>query len=79
MLHREFMGLLGNIDANTSHNCAFTGLTQDPSHLAQPPPPGHRLALNGDNHVVWFMDAVTLFNEVKVSDPWKPRGAKRPS
>lgn len=29
---------------------------------------------NGDNHVVWFMDAVTLFNEVKVTDPWKPRG-----
>ena len=29
---------------------------------------------NGDDHVVWFMDAVTLFNEVKVSDPWKPRG-----
>ena len=29
---------------------------------------------NGDDHVVWFLDAVTLFNEVKVSDPWKPRG-----
>lgn len=29
---------------------------------------------NGDDHIVWFMDAVTLFNEVKVSDPWKPRG-----
>lgn len=29
---------------------------------------------NGDDHVVWFMDAVTLFNEVKVTDPWKPRG-----
>jgi len=29
---------------------------------------------NGDDHVVWFMDAVTLFNQVKVSDPWKPRG-----
>lgn len=29
---------------------------------------------NGDNHVVWFLDAVTLFNQVKVSDPWKPRG-----
>ena len=28
----------------------------------------------GDDHVVWFLDAVTLFNEVKVSDPWKPRG-----
>lgn len=29
---------------------------------------------NGDDHVVWFMDAVTLFNEMKVTDPWKPRG-----
>ncbi len=29
---------------------------------------------NGDNHVVWFLDAVTLFNQIKVSDPWKPRG-----
>ncbi|PZR32742.1 glycosyltransferase [Caulobacter segnis] len=29
---------------------------------------------NGDNHVVWFMDAVTLFNQVKVTDPWRPRG-----
>ena len=29
---------------------------------------------NGDNHVVWFLDAVTLFNQIKVSDAWKPRG-----
>lgn len=29
---------------------------------------------NGDDHVVWFLDAVTLFNQVKVSDAWKPRG-----
>jgi hypothetical protein len=29
---------------------------------------------NGDEHVVWFLDAVTLFNQIKVSDPWKPRG-----
>ncbi|MDB5457171.1 MAG: polysaccharide deacetylase [Caulobacter sp.] len=29
---------------------------------------------NGDKHVVWFLDAASLFNEVKVSDPWRPRG-----
>jgi spore germination protein YaaH/peptidoglycan/xylan/chitin deacetylase (PgdA/CDA1 family)/GT2 family glycosyltransferase len=29
---------------------------------------------NGDNHEVWFLDAVTLFNQVKVTDAWKPRG-----
>jgi len=29
---------------------------------------------NGDNHVVWFMDGVTLYNQIKVSAPWKPRG-----
>jgi spore germination protein YaaH/peptidoglycan/xylan/chitin deacetylase (PgdA/CDA1 family)/GT2 family glycosyltransferase len=29
---------------------------------------------NGDQHVVWFLDATTLFNQVKVTDGWKPRG-----
>ncbi|MBO9710146.1 MAG: glycosyltransferase [Caulobacter sp.] len=29
---------------------------------------------NGDKHVVWFLDATTLFNQVKVTDEWKPRG-----
>ncbi|WP_246263429.1 glycosyltransferase [Caulobacter soli] len=29
---------------------------------------------NGDDHEVWFLDAITLFNEVKVTDAWKPRG-----
>jgi spore germination protein YaaH len=29
---------------------------------------------NGDSHEVWFLDATTLFNEVKVTDEWKPRG-----
>jgi spore germination protein YaaH/peptidoglycan/xylan/chitin deacetylase (PgdA/CDA1 family) len=29
---------------------------------------------NGDKHVVWFLDATTLFNQVKVTDAWKPRG-----
>lgn len=29
---------------------------------------------NGDDHVVWFLDAVTLFNQVKVTDAWKPWG-----
>jgi cellulose synthase/poly-beta-1,6-N-acetylglucosamine synthase-like glycosyltransferase/spore germination protein YaaH/peptidoglycan/xylan/chitin deacetylase (PgdA/CDA1 family) len=29
---------------------------------------------NGDNHEVWFLDATTLFNQVKVTDEWKPRG-----
>jgi cellulose synthase/poly-beta-1,6-N-acetylglucosamine synthase-like glycosyltransferase/peptidoglycan/xylan/chitin deacetylase (PgdA/CDA1 family) len=25
-------------------------------------------------HHVWFLDAATLFNQIKVSDAWKPRG-----
>ncbi|MBU4435730.1 MAG: glycosyltransferase [Alphaproteobacteria bacterium] len=29
---------------------------------------------NGDKHQVWFLDAVTLFNQIKVTDPWRPRG-----
>ncbi|KRA64433.1 polysaccharide deacetylase [Caulobacter sp. Root656] len=29
---------------------------------------------NGDSHEVWFLDAATLFNQVKVTDGWKPRG-----
>jgi len=29
---------------------------------------------DGDDHVVWFLDAATLFNQVKVTDAWKPRG-----
>jgi peptidoglycan/xylan/chitin deacetylase (PgdA/CDA1 family)/spore germination protein YaaH/GT2 family glycosyltransferase len=29
---------------------------------------------SGDSHEVWFLDAATLFNAVKVSDAWKPRG-----
>jgi len=28
----------------------------------------------GDRHVVWFLDAATLFNQVKVTDDWRPRG-----
>ena len=29
---------------------------------------------NGLNHHVWFLDAPTLFNEIKVSDDYRPRG-----
>ncbi len=29
---------------------------------------------NGLPHVVWFLDAATLFNQVKVTDPWRVRG-----
>jgi peptidoglycan-N-acetylglucosamine deacetylase len=29
---------------------------------------------NGAKHVVWFLDAATLFNEVKVGDDYRPRG-----
>jgi cellulose synthase/poly-beta-1,6-N-acetylglucosamine synthase-like glycosyltransferase/spore germination protein YaaH/peptidoglycan/xylan/chitin deacetylase (PgdA/CDA1 family) len=25
-------------------------------------------------HVVWFLDAATLYNEIKVSDPYRPKG-----
>jgi cellulose synthase/poly-beta-1,6-N-acetylglucosamine synthase-like glycosyltransferase/spore germination protein YaaH/peptidoglycan/xylan/chitin deacetylase (PgdA/CDA1 family) len=29
---------------------------------------------DGSKHVVWFLDAATLFNEVKVADDYRPRG-----
>ena len=29
---------------------------------------------NGRDHVVWFLDAATVFNEIKVSDDYRPRG-----
>jgi cellulose synthase/poly-beta-1,6-N-acetylglucosamine synthase-like glycosyltransferase/spore germination protein YaaH/peptidoglycan/xylan/chitin deacetylase (PgdA/CDA1 family) len=29
---------------------------------------------DGKDHTVWFLDATTLFNEVKVVDPWRMRG-----
>jgi cellulose synthase/poly-beta-1,6-N-acetylglucosamine synthase-like glycosyltransferase/spore germination protein YaaH/peptidoglycan/xylan/chitin deacetylase (PgdA/CDA1 family) len=29
---------------------------------------------DGRNHRVWFLDAATLFNEIKVTDPFRPAG-----
>jgi cellulose synthase/poly-beta-1,6-N-acetylglucosamine synthase-like glycosyltransferase/spore germination protein YaaH/peptidoglycan/xylan/chitin deacetylase (PgdA/CDA1 family) len=29
---------------------------------------------DGTKHAVWFLDATTLFNQVKVTDPWRVRG-----
>ncbi|MEO6340893.1 MAG: glycosyltransferase [Caulobacteraceae bacterium] len=29
---------------------------------------------DGETHTVWFLDAATLFNQIKVADPWRPRG-----
>jgi cellulose synthase/poly-beta-1,6-N-acetylglucosamine synthase-like glycosyltransferase/peptidoglycan/xylan/chitin deacetylase (PgdA/CDA1 family)/spore germination protein YaaH len=29
---------------------------------------------NGVRHEVWFLDAVTLFNEIQVTDSWRPHG-----
>ncbi|HEY3799377.1 MAG TPA: polysaccharide deacetylase family protein, partial [Caulobacteraceae bacterium] len=29
---------------------------------------------DGSHHVVWFLDAATIFNEVKVADDYRPRG-----
>ena len=29
---------------------------------------------NGERHVVWFLDGTTLFNQIKVTDPWRVRG-----
>src|SRR5271156_1381276 len=28
----------------------------------------------GEQHEVWFLDAVTLFNEIQVTDSWRPHG-----
>ncbi|MBA3812379.1 MAG: glycosyltransferase, partial [Caulobacteraceae bacterium] len=29
---------------------------------------------NGRNHTVWFLDVATLFNQIRVSDPFRPMG-----
>jgi cellulose synthase/poly-beta-1,6-N-acetylglucosamine synthase-like glycosyltransferase/peptidoglycan/xylan/chitin deacetylase (PgdA/CDA1 family)/spore germination protein YaaH len=29
---------------------------------------------DGANHEVWFLDAVTMFNEIQVTDSWRPHG-----
>jgi cellulose synthase/poly-beta-1,6-N-acetylglucosamine synthase-like glycosyltransferase/peptidoglycan/xylan/chitin deacetylase (PgdA/CDA1 family)/spore germination protein YaaH len=29
---------------------------------------------DGEEHQVWFLDAATLFNQIRVVDPWRPRG-----
>jgi cellulose synthase/poly-beta-1,6-N-acetylglucosamine synthase-like glycosyltransferase/spore germination protein YaaH/peptidoglycan/xylan/chitin deacetylase (PgdA/CDA1 family) len=29
---------------------------------------------DGAQHQVWFLDATTAFNQLKVTDPWRPRG-----
>ena len=29
---------------------------------------------DGEEHEVWFLDAATLFNQIKVVDAWRPRG-----
>jgi cellulose synthase/poly-beta-1,6-N-acetylglucosamine synthase-like glycosyltransferase/spore germination protein YaaH/peptidoglycan/xylan/chitin deacetylase (PgdA/CDA1 family) len=29
---------------------------------------------DGSKHIVWFLDAATIFNEVKVADDYRPRG-----
>ncbi|MGH6957633.1 MAG: glycosyl hydrolase family 18 protein, partial [Caulobacteraceae bacterium] len=29
---------------------------------------------DGSRHVVWFLDATTIFNEIKVADDYRPRG-----
>jgi spore germination protein YaaH/peptidoglycan/xylan/chitin deacetylase (PgdA/CDA1 family) len=54
-------------------NAQDAGATIDMDDDALNPTYGYRDD-NGDNHVVWFLDATTLFNQVKVTDEWKPRG-----
>ena len=53
------------------------------AHDAGVPITFDRLSLNptfrykddqGQTHEVWYLDAATLYNEVKVSDAWRPRG-----
>jgi cellulose synthase/poly-beta-1,6-N-acetylglucosamine synthase-like glycosyltransferase/spore germination protein YaaH/peptidoglycan/xylan/chitin deacetylase (PgdA/CDA1 family) len=29
---------------------------------------------DGRQHALWFLDATTVFNQIKVTDPWRPRG-----
>jgi spore germination protein YaaH/peptidoglycan/xylan/chitin deacetylase (PgdA/CDA1 family) len=29
---------------------------------------------DGETHSVWFLDASTFYNQMKVADPWRPRG-----
>jgi cellulose synthase/poly-beta-1,6-N-acetylglucosamine synthase-like glycosyltransferase/spore germination protein YaaH/peptidoglycan/xylan/chitin deacetylase (PgdA/CDA1 family) len=64
-------------DAVTFHeamrNAQDAGATIDMDDDALNPTYGYQDD-NGDRHVVWFLDAATLFNQVKVTDAWRPRG-----
>ena len=36
--------------------------------------PTFRYSEDGTDHTVWFLDAATLYNQVRVADAWRPRG-----
>ncbi|WP_426010923.1 glycosyltransferase [Caulobacter sp. DWR2-3-1b2] len=64
-------------DAVTFHeamrNAQDAGATIDMDDDALNPTYGYEDD-GGGQHVVWFLDATTLFNAVKVTDQWRPRG-----
>lgn len=67
----------GCADAVTFHEATQTAhdsevdVRMDPSTLN----PNYDYAdENGTKHEVWFLDAPTLFNEIKVADDYRPRG-----
>ena len=36
--------------------------------------PTFRYDEDGTDHTIWFLDAATLYNQVRVADAWRPRG-----
>ncbi len=67
----------GSADAVTFHEAALTaqdsGAAIDFDHASLNPHFDYQDDKGFDHHV-WFLDAVTLFNEISAADPWHARG-----
>ena len=64
-------------DAVTFHEATLaakeSGVTIAFDHMSLNPTYGYADEA-GKEHTVWFLDAATAYNEVKVADAWRPRG-----
>ncbi len=57
-------------EATIAASDAGADINFDPDSLT----PTYNYEEDGEQHEVWFLDAVTLFNEIQVTDDWRPHG-----
>jgi cellulose synthase/poly-beta-1,6-N-acetylglucosamine synthase-like glycosyltransferase/peptidoglycan/xylan/chitin deacetylase (PgdA/CDA1 family)/spore germination protein YaaH len=70
-------GPSGKADAVTFHEATLAALDSGVSIGFDPASLNPNFQYSDDDgrvHTVWFLDAVTTFNQLKVTDPWRPRG-----